>query len=67
MLLRRQGSRFIEAAVTERLADGSSPIELYALSVDDTIVATNGRRRRWRPLRRDVQLDHCGALAAVAS
>jgi CelD/BcsL family acetyltransferase involved in cellulose biosynthesis len=34
--------RFIEAATTERLADGSSPIELYALSVDDIIVATMG-------------------------
>src|SRR5690242_11415515 len=34
--------RFIEAAATERLADGSSPIELYALSVGDIIVATMG-------------------------
>ena len=34
--------RFIEAATTERLADGGSPIELYALSVDDIIVATIG-------------------------
>lgn len=34
--------RFIEAATTEQLADGSSPIELYALSVDDIIVATMG-------------------------
>ena len=34
--------RFIEAATTERLVDGSSPIELYALSVDDIIVATLG-------------------------
>ena len=34
--------RFIEAAATERLADGTSPIELYALTVDDIIVATMG-------------------------
>jgi CelD/BcsL family acetyltransferase involved in cellulose biosynthesis len=33
--------RFIEAA-TEPLPDGSSPVELYALSVDDIIVATMG-------------------------
>ena len=32
--------RFIEAGTAETLADGSSPIELYALSVDDIIVAT---------------------------
>jgi CelD/BcsL family acetyltransferase involved in cellulose biosynthesis len=34
--------RFIEAAATERLADGSPLLELYALSVDDMIVATMG-------------------------
>jgi len=34
--------RFIESGTTEQLADGSSPIELYALSVDDIIVATMG-------------------------
>ena len=34
--------RFIEAAATERLADGQPLIELYALSVDDIIVATMG-------------------------
>jgi len=34
--------RFIEAAVAERLADGNPLIELYALSVDDIIVATMG-------------------------
>src|SRR5262249_6679963 len=34
--------RFIEAATTEQVADGTSPIELYALSVDDIIVATMG-------------------------
>jgi CelD/BcsL family acetyltransferase involved in cellulose biosynthesis len=34
--------RFIEAAGTERLADGQPLIELYALSVDDIIVATMG-------------------------
>jgi CelD/BcsL family acetyltransferase involved in cellulose biosynthesis len=34
--------RFIEAAATEQLGDGSAVIELYALSVDDMIVATMG-------------------------
>ncbi len=34
--------RFIEAAATDPLAGGSPPIELYALSVDDIIVATMG-------------------------
>ncbi len=34
--------RFVEAAATERLADGNPLIELYALSVDDLIVATMG-------------------------
>lgn len=34
--------RFIEAATTERLASGEPVIELYALSVDDIIVATMG-------------------------
>jgi CelD/BcsL family acetyltransferase involved in cellulose biosynthesis len=34
--------RFIEAAATERLAGGNPLIELYALSVDDIIVATMG-------------------------
>ncbi len=34
--------RFIEASTVEPLADGSSLIELYALSVDDIIVATMG-------------------------
>jgi len=34
--------RFIEAAATERGPDGESPIELYALSVDDIVVATMG-------------------------
>ena len=34
--------RFIEAAATEPLADGNPLIELYALSVDDIIVATMG-------------------------
>jgi CelD/BcsL family acetyltransferase involved in cellulose biosynthesis len=34
--------RFIEAAATEPLADGEPLIELYALSVDDIIVATMG-------------------------
>jgi CelD/BcsL family acetyltransferase involved in cellulose biosynthesis len=34
--------RFIEAAATEQLADGSAVIELYALSVDDIMVATMG-------------------------
>jgi CelD/BcsL family acetyltransferase involved in cellulose biosynthesis len=34
--------RFIEAAATERLGDGAPVIELYALSVDDIIVATMG-------------------------
>ncbi len=34
--------RFIEAAAVARLADGSPLIELYALSVDDIIVATMG-------------------------
>jgi CelD/BcsL family acetyltransferase involved in cellulose biosynthesis len=34
--------RFIEAAVTDSSRDGKPPIELYALSVDDIIVATMG-------------------------
>lgn len=34
--------RFIEAAATERLDDGEPVIELYALLVDDIIVATMG-------------------------
>ena len=34
--------RFVEAAAVARLADGSPLIELYALSVDDIIVATMG-------------------------
>jgi CelD/BcsL family acetyltransferase involved in cellulose biosynthesis len=34
--------RFIEAAATETLADGKPLLELYALSVDDIIVATMG-------------------------
>jgi CelD/BcsL family acetyltransferase involved in cellulose biosynthesis len=34
--------RFIEAAATEQLADGAPPVELYALLVDDIIVATMG-------------------------
>ncbi len=34
--------RFIEAAATERLSGGNPLIELYALSVDDIIVATMG-------------------------
>jgi CelD/BcsL family acetyltransferase involved in cellulose biosynthesis len=34
--------RFIEAVATEQSADGAPPIELYALSVDDIIVATMG-------------------------
>jgi CelD/BcsL family acetyltransferase involved in cellulose biosynthesis len=34
--------RFIEAAATEQPAGGDPPIELYALSVDDIIVATMG-------------------------
>jgi CelD/BcsL family acetyltransferase involved in cellulose biosynthesis len=34
--------RFIEAAATEQLGDGAPAIELYALSVDDMIVATMG-------------------------
>jgi CelD/BcsL family acetyltransferase involved in cellulose biosynthesis len=34
--------RFIEAGTTERLASGEPLIELYALSVDDIIVATMG-------------------------
>jgi CelD/BcsL family acetyltransferase involved in cellulose biosynthesis len=34
--------RFIEAAATEQHTDGASPVELYALSVDDIIVATMG-------------------------
>lgn len=34
--------RFIEAAATEHSDDGKPPIELYALSVDDIIVATMG-------------------------
>jgi len=34
--------RFIEAATTEHCAGGKPPIELYALSVDDIIVATMG-------------------------
>ncbi len=34
--------RFIEAAATEQLADGDPLVELYALSVDDIIVATMG-------------------------
>jgi CelD/BcsL family acetyltransferase involved in cellulose biosynthesis len=34
--------RFIEAAATEADASGKPPIELYALSVDDIIVATLG-------------------------
>ena len=34
--------RFIEAAATETTADGEPLIELYALSVDDIIVATMG-------------------------
>lgn len=34
--------RFVEAAATEALADGKPLIELYALSVDDIIVATLG-------------------------
>ena len=34
--------RFIEAAATEKHGDRAPPIELYALSVDDIIVATMG-------------------------
>jgi CelD/BcsL family acetyltransferase involved in cellulose biosynthesis len=34
--------RFIEAAATERGDGGEPPIELYALSVDDIVVATMG-------------------------
>jgi CelD/BcsL family acetyltransferase involved in cellulose biosynthesis len=34
--------RFVEAAATEKFADGEPLIELYALSVDDIIVATMG-------------------------
>ena len=34
--------RFIEAAATEQLLDGKPLVELYALSVDDIIVATMG-------------------------
>lgn len=34
--------RFIESVATERLANGDPLIELYALSVDDIIVATMG-------------------------
>jgi CelD/BcsL family acetyltransferase involved in cellulose biosynthesis len=34
--------RFIEAAATEQIPHGNSLIELYALSVDDIIVATMG-------------------------
>jgi CelD/BcsL family acetyltransferase involved in cellulose biosynthesis len=34
--------RFVEAAAAARLADGNPLIELYALSVDDIIVATMG-------------------------
>ena len=34
--------RFIEAAATEKTPDGGPPIELYALIVDDIIVATMG-------------------------
>jgi CelD/BcsL family acetyltransferase involved in cellulose biosynthesis len=34
--------RFIEAATTEQVAGGDATIELYALSVDDIIVATMG-------------------------
>jgi CelD/BcsL family acetyltransferase involved in cellulose biosynthesis len=34
--------RFVEATATERLPDGEPLIELYALSVDDIIVATYG-------------------------
>ena len=34
--------RFIEAAATEQLLDGTPLVELYALSVDDIIVATMG-------------------------
>ena len=34
--------RFIEAAATEQFDGGEAPIELYALSVDDIIVATMG-------------------------
>lgn len=34
--------RFIEAAASEKLPDGGPLIELYALSVDDIIVATMG-------------------------
>ncbi len=34
--------RFIEAAATERGPDGEPPIELYALSLDDIVVATMG-------------------------
>jgi CelD/BcsL family acetyltransferase involved in cellulose biosynthesis len=34
--------RFVEAGATEPLADGKPLIELYALSVDDIIVATLG-------------------------
>jgi CelD/BcsL family acetyltransferase involved in cellulose biosynthesis len=34
--------RFIEAAATEQPTGGEPPIELYALSVDDIIVATMG-------------------------
>jgi len=34
--------RFIEAAATEQRTDGSAVIELYALSVNDIIVATMG-------------------------
>jgi len=34
--------RFIEAAAAERTPDGEAPIELYALSVGDIVVATYG-------------------------
>ncbi len=34
--------RFIEAAATEQLSDRGSPIEIYALSVNDIVVATMG-------------------------
>jgi CelD/BcsL family acetyltransferase involved in cellulose biosynthesis len=34
--------RFIEAAATEQLLDGKPLVELYALSVDDIVVATMG-------------------------
>jgi CelD/BcsL family acetyltransferase involved in cellulose biosynthesis len=34
--------RFIEAAATEQLLDGKPLVELYALSIDDIIVATMG-------------------------